>query len=239
MPDRSDAERSILGIFAHPDDETTTSGGTLAMYASRGARVRVITATRGELGTLGQDGKSFTREKLPAVRESELSAVMRLIGAREPVLLDYRDQELDRAAVEEVSDQMLAVMREEQPDTVITWGPNGISGHVDHVAVHKAAVAAFHRYRLTTALTPRLYYVALPKEAAERFGLNVEGPEGEPTVTIDIAEFLSVKVRALRLYRSQQDAQEVATRMVEGQFTVETFHQTWPEKTAEEMDTAL
>ena len=67
----------------------------------------------------------------------------------------------------------------------------------------------------------------------------MEGPEGEPTVTIDIAEFLSVKVRALRLYRSQQDAQEVATRMVEGQFTVETFHQAWPEKTAEEMDTAL
>ena len=209
------------------------------MYASRGARVQVITATRGELGTLGQDGKSFTREELPAVREKELRAVMRLIGAVEPVVLDYRDQELDRADVDEVSDRMLAVMREAQPDTVITWGPNGISGHVDHVAAHKAAVGAFHRYRLTAASEPRLYYVALPKDVAERFGLDVDGPEGEPTLMIDIAEYLNVKTQALRLYRSQQDAHEVADRMEEAQFTIETFHQAWPAWNGTEVDSAL
>ena len=239
MPVNGDEIQSILGIFAHPDDETTTSGGTLAMYASRGARVQVVTATRGELGTLGQDGKTYTREELPAVREAELRAVMRLIGAQEPILLDYRDQELDLADPGEVSDLMLTAMAELRPDAVITWGPNGISGHVDHVAVHKAAVEAFHRYRRTVAKFPRLYYVALPKEAAERFGLSVDGPEADPTVTIDIGEFLGVKARALRLYRSQQDAHEVAARVEEAQFTVETFHQAWPELETDEADTTL
>ena len=211
----------------------------MAMYASQGARVQVITATRGELGTLGQDGTSFTREELPAVREAELRSVMRLIGAREPVVLDYRDQELDQADVEEVSDKMLAVMREAKPDVVITWGPNGISGHVDHIVVHEAAVMAFHRYRVTTAKTPRLFYVAIPKDLAERFGLNVDGPEAEPTLTIDINEVMSVKVSALRLYRSQQDAIEVAERMEEAGFTFETFHQAWPERNREAMETGL
>ena len=239
MTNSNYSERSILGIFAHPDDETTTSGGTFALYASRGARVQVITATRGELGTLGQDGKSFTREELPAVREAELRSVMRLLGAREPVVLDYRDQELELADVEEVSEQMLAVMRESEPDVVITWGPNGISGHEDHVAVHKSAVRAFHRYRLTAAQTPRLYYVAIPKEAAERFGLNVDGSESDPTVTMDITEFLGIKAQALRLYVSQQDAHEVASRVEEAEYTFEMFHQAWPERETDGMETEL
>lgn len=239
MTDSNNPAQSILGIFAHPDDETTTTGGTFAMYASQGARVQVITATRGELGTLGQDGKSFTREELPAVREAELRSVMRLIGAREPIVLDYRDQELDRANVEEVSDRMLAVMREAKPGVVITWGPNGISGHVDHIAVHEAAVRAFHRYRRTTSSTLRLFYVAIPRDLAERFGLDVEGPEAEPTLTIDITEFMGVKVSALRLYRSQQDAIEVATRMEEAEFTFEAFHQAWPQRDSEVMETGL
>ncbi len=239
LTDSDKTVRSILGIFAHPDDETTSAGGTMAMYASKGTRVQVITATRGELGTLGQDGESFTREELPAVREAELGSVMRHIGAREPVVLDYRDQELDKADVEEVSAQMLAVMRDARPDVVITWGPNGISGHVDHVAVHEAAVRAFHRYRATAANSPRLFYVAIPRDLAERFGLDVDGPEAEPTLTIDIMEVMDVKVSALRLYVSQQDAIEVASQMEEEGFTFEAFHQAWPERCTEGMETGL
>ena len=199
----------------------------------------MITATRGDLGTLGQDGKSITREELPRVRESELRAVMELINANPPIVLDYRDQELDRADQREVSDQILVAMEELRPEVVITWGPTGISKHVDHIAIHKAAVDAFHRYRRGAGIAPRLYYVAFPKEAVREFGLEIDGPEIEPTAMIDIDSLRDLKVQALRLYQSQQDAQEVVKHVEDGRFGVELFHQAYPPHDGREMESGF
>ena len=87
--------KSILGIFAHPDDETSSAGCTFTKFAQMGANVTVITATRGELGTLGTGDLSVSREELPAVRERELSKVLSLFGANPPILLGYKDQEVE------------------------------------------------------------------------------------------------------------------------------------------------
>ena len=56
-----------------------------------------------------------------------------------------------------------------RPDVVITFGPSGISNHDDHITIHKAAVEAFRRYRASADGTPRLFYVAIPKELAKQF----------------------------------------------------------------------
>jgi len=64
--------RCILGVFAHPDDETSCAGGTLSRYARAGVEVYVATATRGEQGMLGTNGQVVTRTDLPRVREAEL-----------------------------------------------------------------------------------------------------------------------------------------------------------------------
>ncbi len=232
MTDTSDGSlsqgRTILAVFAHPDDETTTAGGTLARYAAGGADVHVITATRGELGTLGADGNSFTRQELPDVREAELRSALELLGTNPPVLLGYRDQEVAKASHEEVAAKILEVMDRLGPEVVITWGPTGISGHTDHISIHQAAIAAFHDYRAAARRAPRLFYVAIPKEAAREFGMEITGPEGEPNVVVDVAEFADTKIRALRSYRSQQDAQEVADMMEARGWNVEAFHQVYP-----------
>lgn len=222
------ARRCILAVFAHPDDETSASAGTLTKYAREGAEIQVVTATRGELGELGTGGLSIERKDLPAVREAELKAALELYGAKPPMILDYRDQGLMTADFETLTQDVLRAIVSTQPDVVITFGPSGISNHDDHKTIHRAATEAFHRYRQTAVSEPRLYYVALPKEAAVQFELALHPSEMSPSVCIDIADVKPIKLAGLRTYRSQADAQELANLFESDQFSYEWFHQAYP-----------
>jgi LmbE family N-acetylglucosaminyl deacetylase len=71
-----------------------------------------------------------------------------------------------------------------QPEVVLTFGPTGISGHEDHQTVHRVTTAAFHRYRPTAVVAPRLYYVALPPEVAAQFAFRVHPSE----LTLSVCE---------------------------------------------------
>jgi LmbE family N-acetylglucosaminyl deacetylase len=127
--------RSILAAYAHPDDETTSAGALMTMYAAEGVDVHVLCATRGELGALSTGDMVVTREELPAVRESELRAVIAHYGVTDPPrFLGYRDQELADADFEEAVGRVVSEMDRVTPDVVLTFGPLGISGHTDHVA---------------------------------------------------------------------------------------------------------
>ena len=221
-------KRVILGVFAHPDDETSGCGGTFTRYAREGVDVFNVTATRGELGTLGTGGLSIAREELPHVRERELRAVLERYGANPPIILGYRDQEVKDADPEELTGKVFAAMVEVAPDVVITFGPLGISRHDDHIALHRAAVAAFERYRAAAEKPARLFYVALPQEFMDDGELDLEGPEVDPTHRVDIAETKAVKLAALRSYASQEDAQQLAAMFEELAIAAEWFHQAIP-----------
>ena len=225
------SRRRILGVFAHPDDETSSSAGTFTRYAHEGVEIHVAVATRGEPGSLGTGEMAVTREDLPAIREAELRSVLQMYGADPPILLGYRDQELATSDFEELVGKVASVMEKVSPQVVITFGPTGISHHDDHIAIHRATVEAFQRYRTYSDLEPRLFYVALPKEAAERYELNIHGPEIQPSVIIDIKEYKSVKIQALRMYRSQEDAQQLADTFEATPFDIEAFHQAYPPAT--------
>jgi len=220
--------RCMLGVFAHPDDETSCAGGTFSRYAQAGVEVYVATATRGEQGMLGTHGQVVTREALPGVRAMELGTVLQMYGARPPIFLGYCDQEVAHANADELTAKIAAVMDAITPDVVITFGPMGLTGHPDHVAVHRATVAAFHRYRQRTTAQLRLYYKALLPAALQSLGLTLAGPEVEPTVLIDITTQKALKVRALRTYTTQEDAQRLADLVEQSSRAVEVFHQAYP-----------
>ncbi|ETW92403.1 MAG: hypothetical protein ETSY1_43780 [Candidatus Entotheonella factor] len=220
--------RCILAVFAHPDDETSSSAGTFAKYAREGVEIQVVTATRGELGELGTGGLSIEREDLPAVREAELRATLELYGAKPPIILDYRDQELIAADFETLTQDVLRTMASAKPDVVITFGPSGISNHDDHKTIHRAATEAFHRYRQTAPREPRLYYVALPQEIATQFELDLHPSEMNLSVCIDIADVKPIKLAGLRTYRSQADAQQLADLLESDQFSWEWYSQAHP-----------
>ena len=97
------------------------------------------------------------------------------------------------------------------------------------MAIHKATLEAFNRYQPSAKPSPRLFYESIPKEASDLFELDLDGPDAQPNVFIDIREFKSLKLQALRSYRSQEDAQWLAD-MWEGLplADTETFHQAYP-----------
>jgi LmbE family N-acetylglucosaminyl deacetylase len=222
------ARRCLLAVFAHPDDETSAAAGTLIHYARAGVDIHVVTATRGERGDLGTGDLTITRPDLPAVREAELRAVLALYGAHPPILLDYRDQELSTVDVETLAHDVWRVMMAVQPEVVLTFGPTGISGHEDHTTVHRVTTAAFHRYRSTAVVPPRLYYVALPPAVAAQFAFRVHPSEMTLSVCLDIAAVKPLKLQGLRMYRSQRDAQELAVLFASEQFNYEWFYQAYP-----------
>jgi LmbE family N-acetylglucosaminyl deacetylase len=150
----------VLGIFAHPDDETVCAGGSLAKYASAGAEVRVISLTKGGAGQI-RDASTATRATLTAVRQKELDAAGVELGLTETRCLDYHDGELADIDGDVLVGLAAELLSEIEPDVVITFGPDGFSGHPDHIAVGAAVTAACHKLRSTRPI--RLFHCHLPR----------------------------------------------------------------------------
>ncbi|MFW3171305.1 PIG-L family deacetylase [Geodermatophilus sp. CPCC 206100] len=150
----------LLGIFAHPDDETICAGGTFAKYAGSGAEVSVVALTRGGAGQI-RDAAVATRATLRAVRERELDAAGKELGLTRTRCLDHPDGGLAEVDGETLLEQVSELIAEFDPDVVITFGPDGFSGHPDHVAVGAAVTAAC--YRLRSVTSPRLFHCHLPR----------------------------------------------------------------------------
>ena len=231
MSERASVDgKRFLAVFAHPDDETTSCAGAFPRFSGEGAVVTVITATRGEGGTLGTGGVQIAREDLPKAREQEQRAVSDLMGVKEVVYLDYIDGQVDQAPHRELVNKVLSVMQRVAPEVVFTFGPQGISRHDDYVAVSRAATDAFHVYNDSREGRgpASLFCVAIPKEMAEKFGIDIDGIETEPTTAIDIRRHLPIKVEALRTYKSQEAAQMVAEAFEGMPQEFEYFHRAYP-----------
>jgi LmbE family N-acetylglucosaminyl deacetylase len=190
----------LLAVFAHPDDETFRCGGTLALLARRGLRVQVLTATRGQAGSCG-DPPLCAPEELPAVRERELRCACEALGIQPPILFDYQDGRLSEADPPKVVSEILAVIREVRPQMMLTYGPDGISGHRDHIAIGRYATDAFRR----AADVGALYSIAVPRSLAETLGMKQihTVPDSAITLTVDIAAVWESKMAAIRCHRTQ------------------------------------
>ena len=196
---------TILGIWAHPDDEAYLSGGLMAMASDIGSRVVCVTATRGERGT--SDPVAWPPHRLAAERTAELASCLEILGVAEHHWLDYRDGECAAVPASEPTARLVHLIERVCPDTVLTFGPDGITGHQDHVSVSVWATAAFDR---AAAPGTRLLYAAVSERRALRWkaldeSLGVFLP-GYPVtahsdrLTVDIAlsaDSRSRKVRAL------------------------------------------
>jgi LmbE family N-acetylglucosaminyl deacetylase len=152
--------RRLLGVFAHPDDEVFCAGGALAQAAEAGAQVMIVSATRGEQGQI-RDPAAATRRTLGAIRERELRAAAAELGVQHVQVLDYPDGTLrhHRFSLGVVTAD---IIREFDPDTVITFGPDGGYGHPDHVAISELTTQAFRALIREHDRGQRLYHAVFP-----------------------------------------------------------------------------
>lgn len=188
--------KTLMVVIAHPDDESFPIGGTLVKYATEGVRVVLVSATRGEAGI-----PSLNAVETAHLREAELSSAAQVLGVSRLEFLGYQDGEFDKADEERVIEKLLEIIQQEKPDALITFGPDGISGHPDHVATHRFTTAAFDR----SGIHGRLLYI-LPSEATQQ-GCGIPPSRevaGGPVVSIDISDYRVSKVRAMQCHASQE-----------------------------------
>ena len=176
----------LLACFAHPDDEAFPVGGALAAHARRGVDVRLLTATLGEEGEIRQEG-SATRQTLGRIRQVELSCAVQALGLSSNDVWAYRDsgmagwesnrhpQAFINANAAEVVERLVLEIRRFRPQVALTFGPDGLYGHPDHIAISQHTTEAFHLaadpaafpHQLTGGLEPyqpqRLFYSVRPR----------------------------------------------------------------------------
>ena len=162
----------VLGVFAHPDDESFCAGGTFARYAEQGAEIMVVSATRGQAGQI-RDAAAGNRRTIAAVREAELRLACGRLGITKVRCLDHVDGTLADLRFSALVDEVAEVIGEFRPDVVITFGPDGGYGHPDHVTISAVTTAACQRAAgpdrspdravpRPLLRPPRLYYRCFP-----------------------------------------------------------------------------
>jgi LmbE family N-acetylglucosaminyl deacetylase len=174
---------TVLGIWAHPDDDIYLSAGLMALNVDLGNRVVDVTATRGEGGSM--DEERWPPESMADVRSAELMRSLEVLGVSEHRFLEGPvDVDMDTPLDEAGAAQVLEIMTEVQPDTVLTFGPDGMTGHVGHMSVSRWATEAFQAVAKPGA---RLHYATMTPAYVEEFAeifepLNIFRP-GTPPVT--------------------------------------------------------
>jgi LmbE family N-acetylglucosaminyl deacetylase len=203
---------TMLGVWAHPDDETYLMAGLMARAVMSGARVVCVTATRGEEGSW--DEERWPTPEMGRIREAELMASLEVLGVTEHHWLDYYDGTCASVDHAEGVERVRAITADLRPDSVFTFGPDGMTGHDDHKAVGSWATDAF---ALAAPPGAQLYYATQTPEWAAEFvpvmnQFNVFMEPGTPPVTprqelaVDFVlspELLELKLRAIEAHVSQ------------------------------------
>lgn len=217
--------RVLLGVFAHPDDESLACGGLFARAAAAGAAVTLLCLTRGEGGPGAPADVRDPAEaqlQLGVRRIQELDAAARVLGLSDVQVLDHADGMLPWIAPERLEADIRGSIERLRPDVVVTFGADGLYWHPDHIAVHErttAVVAALG------AAAPALFYVTMPPGQMREVGahagaggvvpglddLDAFGAHAEPpTHVIDAGPWAARKLAALHCHGSQMTGSPLA-----------------------------
>jgi len=226
----SATHRTLLGVWAHPDDEAYLSAGLILEYTSRGDRVVIVTATLGEHGTT--DPAMWPPQRLAACRHRELRRSLATLGVHEYRLLGFEDGTChNEDGTEAIARHILDI----QPDVIVTFGPDGMTGHLDHCAVSRWTTDAW----MATESDAELWYSTVTPDFHQRWDdvnrlIGFWYDHAEPPNTsydelchsIALTNYqLNAKVAALRAHRSQTAALEalIGARAFREWWSTETF----------------
>lgn len=204
---------TILSIWAHPDDESFCAGGLLAAAVQNGQKVVCITATKGEAGV--KDESRWPAARLAEIRTKEMAQALKCLGCTEHHWLGYADGGCASVASVEAERKIQTLIEKYQPNTIITFGPDGLTGHPDHQTVSKwvlAVVEASHRQInvFQVVQTPETYEDM--KVADEQFNIyfNTSKPPlvnaQDCAIVLELPEeLLDKKYQALKAQPSQTE----------------------------------
>ena len=182
-----------MAVHAHPDDEAIGTGGILARYSDEGVRTVLVTCTDGGCGD-GPGGvkpgePGFDRDAVVATRREELARSCEALGVRHLEMLGYPDSGMMgwpqndapgsfwTTPVEEPAAKLAALIRQYEPQVIVTYDANGFYGHPDHIQAHRVTMSAAE----TSGIADKVYFTAVPRSRLIEFGrrlreLGIDGP---------------------------------------------------------------
>lgn len=208
----------LLALFAHPDDEISI-GGTLARYASEGVPITLVIATRGEAATIYCDDCA-TPETLAQVRTNEMERSCHALGIQDLRWLDWPDGKVNEVERVQAVQKVLEIVREVEPQVVITHPSDGLYPHPDHIALWEIAHEAW-QLGAGNGLPAKLYHRAIPESLLNlipqfrdyRIKLNGQQlafattPDEEISVVLDVRSWVAQKQEAWAAHISQHNPQ--------------------------------
>ncbi len=236
--------RTILGVFAHPDDESMGPGGTLARYAAEGHRVAVLTATAGGAGRHfdARASDEAARRELERVRRLETLEACRILGVEHLGFLGWEDGGLRKRDVLDVEETIAALFRRERPDVVITFHASGISYHADHRVLSLALTGAFLGAGRRDWYAGGVAAEYEPHSVAKLYGYTVGSraipadwprrvyrpADGEITTVLDTRRWQDARWAAIQAHTTQQFGPPFRTLYEAGAFAEESFVRVFP-----------
>lgn len=191
--------KTVVGIFAHPDDEAMGPAGTLAILA-KDHPVYLICVTNGDAA----GRTNAEKEAIGEVRKEELRKSASVIGAKDVFFLEYRDGELSNNLYHKLAGEIQKKLEEFRPETIVTFEPNGVSGHIDHITVSMISSYLFCHLSFIKKI---MYYCLEEKRAARLHDYFIYVPPGYKKSQIhDVVNIKAVwetKLRAMNCHQSQ------------------------------------
>lgn len=217
---------TLLAVFAHAEDEAFGPSGTLARYAGEGVRVSLVTAARDLMTMLAHtsspgmaSGETGGRASDPSLKllagmPRDKTCSCRAAGIQR-ICLDETRARLTTARPDVLEERLVRLIREVQPQVIITYGPKGLSGDSEEMLVHRLATRAFalagdsrvlteHLREGLAAYQPiKLYYSVLPNSMIANWGLHgLNGvPDEEVTTVLDVSPYSELKLKAVYCQR--------------------------------------
>jgi N-acetyl-1-D-myo-inositol-2-amino-2-deoxy-alpha-D-glucopyranoside deacetylase len=245
---------TLLLVHAHPDDECVATGGVMLRAHHDGHRVVLVTATRGEEGEIHNMDEAEIRPRLGEVRTEELRRSAEILGVDRQEFLGYRDsgmagtpsnddpRSFHMAHLAEAAERLAQIMREERPDVVVTYTPDGTYGHPDHIKAHHTTIAALDLLEEEGWQPAKAYLHAIPRSFIERMQeraaeLGIQRgeipnrilgiPDEEITTVVDVRDLVERKRASFAAHVSQNDPNSpfatMAAQMFESAFGTERF----------------
>lgn len=192
--------KTIVGVFAHPDDEAFFTGGTIATLAAD-HDIYTICITNGDAG---QNSSSKTGN-IADIRHEELLEAGKILGIRKTFFLNYKDGTLSNSLYHEIAEKIRKIIDDLKPEMLLTFEPRGITGHIDHIAASMITSYVFEK----ASYIKELWYYCNTERARESVkDYFIYWPPGykksEISKTINTESVWETKVAAMQKHESQQ-----------------------------------
>jgi len=204
---------TILSVWAHPDDESFSCAGIMCACVQNGQQVICVTATKGEAGV--QDESRWPAAQLGDIRAKEMKAALRQLGIKDHYWLGYQDGQCDCVQAQDAVNKIKELIKNYHPDTILTFGPDGMTGHPDHQSVSNWVSQAIDGSLVTVyhSVEEEQRYHKYMIEADKKFNIyfNIDKPPVHKASDCDIAfrlpkEIITKKYAALKSMPSQTEA---------------------------------